>query len=295
MIKKTVRLSIIFAIGFTFFIASIFDVIQLHRIFSGLLFYIGMMLWSVSNGPLNIWWRQKKRIILVIIWIWWVLWFTKNRYIASSFWILVLWLIYTFWDLNYYKNKVLRFNVRGYCVFWGYALIYFMWFSVAANIIGSNAALDFDCQDIYKYYNSILQNKRLVGEPQTNEQEVVTYPLSWSKKTSLDIKKILKETPGLYAIYSKLEIYRKDIAASVTDQQQINKEICSLVTDKIHTIYSSWNVKIGLIFLIGLFLYPFFIVIIYLYWFITLLLFHLLIYNGVFVRTKRTTEKFSLE
>jgi hypothetical protein len=44
-------------------------------------------------------------------------------------------IIFTFRDLNYYKNKVVRFNMWSYCLFGGFAMIYFVGFSVAANII----------------------------------------------------------------------------------------------------------------------------------------------------------------
>lgn len=291
MIKKTVWLWIIFAFGFTFFLASFFDIISFHPIVSWFLLYAWMMLWSVSNGPITIRSRHKKRILWIIFALTIILIWTINRYVALSFLILMWWMIFTFRDMNYYKNKVLRFNLWWYCIFWGYAMIYFMWFSIAANIIGKNATLDFNCDDIYRYYQSTSD----FFFHKSEEPIIASYPPDFMSRVSENVKSTLRETPWLYALYTKIEWYRSELQHTVIDQQQINKEVCALVFDKIHTVYDSGQVKIGLVFLIWIFLYPFFIVLIYIYGLLTLGLFHIFLSLWYFAFVKRKTEKISLE
>lgn len=291
MIKKTVWLWIIFAVGFSFFLASFFDLILLHPLISWFFLYAWMMLWSVSNGPITIRSRHKKWIMGTVLAFTIILVWKTNSYIALSFLILVSWMIFTFRDMNYYKNKVLRFNLRWYCVFWGYAMIYFMWFSIAANIIGKNATLDFNCDDIYRYYQTTSdyffhKNKK---------PAIASYPPDFMSRMSENIKTTLIKTPWLLSLYTKIEWYRGELQTTVIDQQQINKEVCMLVFGKIHSVYNSWQVKIGLVFLIWIFLYPFFIILVYIYGLLTLAIFHIFLSLGYFTFVKRKTEKISLE
>lgn len=170
-------------------------------------------------------------------------------------------------------------------------MIYFMWFSAAANIIGKNATLEFDCDDIYSYYQS--SSDLFFKKPK--DSTMASYPPDFRERMSENIKTTLKETPWLLALYTKIEWYRDELQTTVIDQQQINKEVCVLVFDKIHDVYNSGQVKIGLVFLIWIFLYPFFIILVYIYGFLTLGIFHIFLALGYFTFVKRKTEKISLQ
>ena len=69
-----------------------------------------MMFWSVTNGPVNLRAKQKKRIIATVLLFTIILWITQNIFMGLSFLILMAGIIYTFWDLDYYKNKVVTFS-----------------------------------------------------------------------------------------------------------------------------------------------------------------------------------------
>ncbi len=78
-------------------------------------------------------------------------------------------------------------------------MIYFIGFSVAANIIGRNATLDFDCDNIYKYYRVSSEFLR------PKSTAVASYPPNFIDKASESIKGTLIQTPGLFTLYNKIE------------------------------------------------------------------------------------------
>ena len=168
-------------------------------------------------------------------------------------------------------------------------MVYFLGFAVWAQIIADNYTLSLDCQDIYSHYQQVTN---WIQKP---EKHATPSTLSRSEKLRRSANKIGDENPTLHGLLSKIQWYQEEIKDSINDQQQINKEICNLVTDRIHDIYKSSNIKVWLIILIGLFLYPFFIILFYFYGFIAYLIIAAAIQHGLFTRTTITVEKTVLE
>ena len=69
-------------------------------------------------------------------------------------------------------------------------MIYFMGFSVAANIIGKNAILDFDCDQIYQYYQIV--SKTINHSSSTN---AASYPPNAFDRFSQNMRATLIQTP----------------------------------------------------------------------------------------------------
>lgn len=289
--KQKVFFSVFFSVLFTLFLGSFFHLVNLPWIFTGFGLILGMLFWSVSNGPKLFWERYRWQIIFTCVLLSVIFAFTHNIFMSLSFLILMTGIIYTFWDLDYYKNKVVSFNTWGYCLYGCFSLVYFMGFSVAANIVGSNTALDLNCDDIYQYYSNFSSTFS-----KGNSKPLMTkVKLNWSDRIENRLREELHDSPALTQLYGKIKGYKEDIAMSITDQTQINREICDLVTKRIHEVYTSSNVKIGLVLLLGLFLYPFFALLLYTYGIVMYLLFLLAIRYGLFVKVKKTIEVEHLE
>lgn len=292
MYKKTFRLSLLFVFSTSIFIACFFQIISFPLLVIGLITFVSMLIRWLTNTPTTIWQRNKWLVVniglVLTIGIWW----GQNSMMGLSFLILRIGMIYTFYDLNYYKNKLLRFTIRWYGIFGGFALSYFLGFATAASIIWSHDIANFDCSDIYKYYN-LITAQSIAG---TTWWSYITYhPLTWSQKTSYTLKELLKETPWLQSLYHKIQFYQQDIRSGITDQQQINKEICQLVTKRIHEAYQSNNIKIGLVLIVWLFLYPFFAILLYIYGFIAYCCIHGIIRLWRFTFKKRSVQSTRLE
>lgn len=292
MIKKIVWLSIVFAVLLTVFLVSFFGVIKLNLFVTGFGLFAGMLFWSVSNGPITIRSRHRRWILLLILGIALILWLVQNRFMALSFVILLWGIMYAFWELDHYKNRVVRFSLRNYCLFWGFSLVYFMGFAVAANVIGSNRTLRINCDDIYAYYTKV--SDRVRPGKKSPERNFTQETLSWGDRVSRELKILLNDTPRLQEIYNIINLYKQDITATIIDQKEINQEICALVTDRIHAAYGSSQIQRWLIVIIWLFLYPFFILLFYLYGIIAYILFQWALYYWIFQITRRTVEKTGL-
>ena len=127
--------------------------------------------------------------------------------------------------------------------------------------MGNKSALALDCDDIYKYYTDISNT----FSSKAPDPLMTNVKLSRGERIENSLRETLHDSPGLTQLYGKIKGYKEDISMSISDQKQINREICDLVTDRIHEIYTSSNIKIGLVLLLGLFLYPFFVLLLYLY------------------------------
>ena len=119
--------------------------------------------------------------------------------------------------------------------------------------------------------------------------------LSRSDKLFAKASIVTDSYPQLQSLLQKIKSYEQDISSSISDQQKINQEICVLVTARIHDIYDQGNIKVGLVLLIGLFLYPFFIVLIYLYGLLSYLMFRIALHYKLFSYVKKMVEKTELE
>lgn len=290
MNKKSVFLGIFFWVVFLAFLWSFFGLITFHRIIAGFFLFVGIMFWSLTGGPKTLWFSHRRQIVIGALYLTLCVGVLRNRFTALSFILFVWWIVFTFWDLDHYQHKVLRYNSRTYCIFGWFAMIYFMWFATAANIIGNNTNLSFECDDIYSNYAYLTQ--RFTDDKADENKSIVSRAKrSRSEQLRMDFRELLFDKPWLQALYNKLKLYKQDISSTIVDQKQINKEICMLVTARIHEIYDSSNIKIGLVLLIWLFLYPFFIILIYIYGFLTLLLFRIAIYAGLFKFTEEQVTK----
>ncbi len=265
MFKKKILFSLLCIFFTSMFIARFFQIISFPILLIGLLAFISILVRWLTDIPKLIWRRNKRVVVVVWVALTIVIARAQNSIMAMSFLILMVGIFYTFHDIDYHKNKVVHFTIWSYSILGALSLSYFLWFATAASLVWSHDINDFECNDIYKYYNLISTR---AAKKDTNSIQYATYPLSWSQKTSLSLKEILKDTPWLQALYHKVKLYGQDIRSGITDQQQINKEVCQLVTQRVHDVYQSDNIKIWLILIIWLFLYPFFALLLYLYGFI---------------------------
>lgn len=124
--KQKVFFSILFSILFTLFLGSFFHLVNIPWILTAFGLILGMLFWSVSDGPQLFWEKYKRHTVFTSILLSVVFAFTHNIFMSLSFLIMMTGIIYTFWDLHYYQNKVVTFNTRGYCLYGCFSLVYFM-------------------------------------------------------------------------------------------------------------------------------------------------------------------------
>ncbi|MFA7284437.1 MAG: hypothetical protein WC004_01275 [Candidatus Absconditabacterales bacterium] len=287
--SKAFGLGIIFFISLIVFLGTFFGIGGAYWLITGFVLFLSLLLWSLTSGPGRVRTHYKKWIIAIIICIAMIVGIARNRYRSLSFFILAGGIIYTFWDTIHHQHQILRFKARGYCIYGAFNMVYFLGFAVGAQIIADNYTLSLDCQDIYSHYQ---QATSWIKKP---EKRATSTELSRSDKIRRTANKIGDEHPTLHSLLGKIKGYQEEIQGSIKDQQEINQEICGLVTNRIHDIYTNSNIKVGLIILIGLFLYPFFIILFYFYGFLAYLIIGAAIQHKLFRRTTITVEKTVLE
>ncbi len=271
------------------FLWSFFWFLPISRITSGLILFITTLLRSITHGPEHIRKQYKKHIIRSIITITLAFAFLKNLYRGFSFFVLIVGILHTLKDLWEHKYQSVKYSLWAYCVYAGFSMVYFLGFAAWSNLIGTKDTLALDCKDIYRYYQQVTSR---IKKP---EKHATPLELSRSQKLLLNTTKLTEQHPSLQSLVERLKGYQKEISSSIVDQQTINQEICALVSNRINSIYAQSNIKVGLIILIGLFFYPFFIILFYVYGFVAYCVLLLCIHYGLFKRSTIQIEKTILE
>ncbi len=280
-----------------------------------LTFFLNLLFWNNLNYILwwfilfftmLIWWLEfdyddfdKKTIIklLAIIFVWSAgITLVTNIYIWLWYFVVNIGIVYALYSCFWYKHSYRKFHLWSYAMHWLIFLAYFMWFGVWFFVIWHYSIVDFNCNKIYWYFNQItttfdpthyidIDYKLFADEDNSTRQvEKDISNLSWvdTKAYFLQKRDDIKLTFNQY----KTE-FLNDV---ITQRKVINQEFCEISIKQINKLYQSDGIRLWVIAFMWLFLYPFFMILFLLYWFISRLLLRSLLLFGVWKYKKKTDE-----
>ncbi|HMY80608.1 MAG TPA: hypothetical protein PLW93_04080 [Candidatus Absconditabacterales bacterium] len=256
----------------------------------GLMVFVGITRWSIKYTGNQ---GTKKQLIVggILVLLTTIIHIIiYNRYVGLGWLLFLITINLSLYWMKEYNQTNTQPRLWYLLVVGSVSITYYLSFSLASIIVGSNTKLDLRCDQLYHYYHQINTIKGLIY---TKDQQASNHhPLSKTQHINERIAHALKETPGLNTLYHQFKSYQVNLLSGIKDQQAINQEICHLVITRIHELYNSSSVKRGVILIIGLFLTPFLVILMYIYTMIAYIILHLMIrYKGISLHTEQVNKK----
>lgn len=267
---------------------------NLNYILLGLIFFLTMLIWWLIFDYKDF---TKKTVLqlILILFVWSAsIAFVTNLYIWLGFFVVNLGIFYALYSCFRYKHSFRKFSLWSYAMHGLFYLAYFMWFGVWFFVIWNYNIVDFNCNKIYGYYSQLTNIFGMDDTPPSRDIPVVTIYEYDLIKQNEDLHK--DEVRAYFLakrndIKSTFNAYRNEFVTDVVEQRKIiNQEFCEISINQINKLYQSDGIKFGVIAFMWLFLYPFFLILFYIYWFVSWLALKLLFFTGVWKYKKKTDE-----
>lgn len=289
--------------------------------------YIGT--WFLLFISLLIWWLEfnyedfRKRDIIKIIGIILVggIWISlvSNAYIWLWYLTLNLGIIYALYSCFWYKNGYRKFYLWDYALYGLMHLSYFLWFGVGFLVIGNYKIVDFNCEKIYSYFSELTS----VFDKKDWFPTTQSIPSTQSESNSLSNEHLAKIVNQInvrpdqmkatitsrdpqvleginttdYIKNKRIKLkdtfirYKNEFINDIVTQRKIvNQEFCYITVNQINILYQSDGIKLWVIAFMGLFLYPFFMILFYIYGIIWWVVLKVLFVFKVWRYKKQTQE-----